>query len=191
VAGTAALAVNSINIGGNRLVPANTKNAEIAVRETLAGLTVVNLDDRLRGRPRPLSQQEREKLAIDIIETPTRTLDDIVAEVGRPVAVVKMDIECAELLALRGSARLLAGEFGPPPIMTLEYSNLFPTLGGKRSDIFDLLVAAGMRPFRLTRGKSGGGSLLPVPTEADAPDHDDLILLPPGRDLAALLQPRS
>ena len=65
---------------------------------------------------------------VDVRQVPAVTLDGLCAELGlRDVAILKMDIEGGELLALRGGSRLIDGDFGTPPIVAFEYSALFPT----------------------------------------------------------------
>ena len=110
------------------------------------------------------------------------TLDQICTEHGlRDVALVKIDIEGGELLALRGAAGLLDGAFGVPPVVAFEYSALFATRGGQREEILDLFFERDWKLYRLAQGKTGGGDLIPIATHAAAPQHDNLVAIPPGR----------
>ena len=51
------------------------------------------------------------------IEVEVTTIDELAAEAVRPVSLVKLDIEGAELRALRGASRLLEG---PRPVFIIE-----------------------------------------------------------------------
>jgi FkbM family methyltransferase len=132
----------------------------------------------------PADREKRRFTERDIVlrRVPAVTLDACCRDRGmRDVAVVKMDIEGGELEALRGAPGLLGGEFGTPPIIAFEYSSLFPTRGGRREDILDLLATYGYRFWRLAGGKDRGGELIAVKGPEDAPLHDNLIAVPPGR----------
>jgi hypothetical protein len=119
---------------------------------------------------------------ISVRRVPAVTIDDCCRSHGlRDVAIVKIDVEGGELLALRGAAGLLDGAFGRPPLVAFEYSNLFPTRGGRREEVLELFLSRGWTLFRLADGKNGGGGLLAVPDAASAPAHDNLIAVPPGR----------
>ena len=77
------------------------------------------------------------------IEVPAIALDDFVAEhLIRPVDVIKMDIEGAELRAIRGAKTLLTGVDSPVLVLelnpkTLEYS------GHRPDDLLGLLISYG------------------------------------------------
>jgi hypothetical protein len=112
----------------------------------------------------------------------TTTLDRICTDRGwSDVALVKLDIEGAELAALRGAESLLSGALGKPPIVAVEYSQIIPTIGGKPEDIFALFATRGWRAYRLANGKEGGGDLHPIESADQAPRHDNVIFVPPER----------
>jgi FkbM family methyltransferase len=176
-AGVAPFMAVGVNIGGSRLAIAGISGTQDEMRGLMRSLTIVSLGGNDRGNPVALAQGA----AIPLTPTSvtTRTIDSIIEEAGRVPKLVKMDIEGAELLALRGATKLISGGFGPPPWFVIEYSTLSPTMGGRREDLFELLVAHGYRALRLAKGKTSGGGLVPVPTTLDAPEHDNLIFAPP------------
>jgi len=146
-------------------------------------MTSLNIVDLETGRSRPMSDAEAKGIVVQLQETEMTTLDAIAARIGRPINLMKIDIEGAELLALRGASGLLDGAFGPPPVITLEYSNLFPIFGGQRSEIYDQFERRGWTAYRFAKGKNAGGDLVVLASESEAPDHDDLVFVPPGRTL--------
>lgn len=116
-----------------------------------------------------------------VVETVEATTLDALCEAHglRDVAVVKIDIEGAELLALRGAKKLLDGRFGAPPVVALEYSRLVPLMGGTPEDVFAEFAGRGWSVHVQKNGKSRGGPLVRLDSAADAPDHDNIICLPP------------
>lgn len=82
----------------------------------------------------------------EVITVRTTTLDRLVAGSGR-VDVVKLDLEGAELLALRGAGRVLA-EHAPALILELEPEHL-ARQGATVADVEALLSAAGYAPYDL------------------------------------------
>lgn len=124
--------------------------------------------------------------AVTLRTVPATTLDELCRAHGlRDVAFVKLDIEGAELIALRGAKTLLDGGFGAPPVVALEFSRLFPVIGGGPDDIFAEFAGRGWTVHVQQKGKSRGGPLVQLASAADAPDHDNIICLPPGRAGAA------
>lgn len=176
--GTATLRVASHNIGGSRLGVEGVTSTDKEFGDIIGNLSVVSLGTSELGEP---MQSDPECSKLDAFEVKMKTLDELAEEYGCP-QLLKIDIEGAELLCLRGGRKLLAGDFGEQPIITMEYSNLFPTFGGRREDAFELLIAAGYSAYRMTKGKVGGGDLIEVPNSESAPDHDDLFFIPPGRE---------
>jgi FkbM family methyltransferase len=81
---------------------------------------------------------------------PTTTLDALLGEFGRP-AIVKMDIEGAELMALRGATTLLREV---RPIVACEVSN-----EASKADVTRLLLDAG---YELLDAASDGTSFVPT-----------------------------
>lgn len=167
------------NTGGSRMAADEACKTREDMGKLMSNLTVVSLDIENLGQP-VLPDEDLSQL-VETFIAKTRPLDDIVKKIGRTVDVMKMDIEGAELLALRGAPELLSGGLGTPPIIVLEYSNLFPTFGGKREDIFDILLANGYKPYKMKGGKTRGGDLVHIPCVELAPDHDDLVFVPENR----------
>ena len=77
------------------------------------------------------------------IDVPVGTLDGWLDRLGSPPRLLKIDIEGAELLALRGAARLL-GPGGPRPAMLLAVHPMFlPEFGCAPHEIAELLAEYG------------------------------------------------
>ena len=109
----------------------------------------------------------------DAWEVPFETLDTILG--GCRVNVMKIDIEGAELLALKGAAQLLGGP--SPPVLILEiYDKWIEELGGKFEELVTLLQRAGYEPYVID--EEG----LTTTSFADMPRHRqfDLFCKPPG-----------
>jgi FkbM family methyltransferase len=129
------------------------------------------------------------KADVNILSVPATTIDDICRHLGlRHVRLIKIDIEGGELLALRGAAGLLDGAFGRPPTVVFEFSRLFPMRGGTHEEVLDIFFQRGWQLFRLSGGKTMGGTLEAVPDHASAPHHDNLIAIPPGDNGALSLR---
>lgn len=122
---------------------------------------------------------------VDVRRVRGITLDGLCEERSlKNVAILKMDIEGGELLALRGAMGVLSGRFGSPPIVAFEYSSLFPTRGGQREEILEMFFALKWTLWTLSGGKNKGGALSPIPDVQSGPVHDNVIALPPGRHAA-------
>jgi hypothetical protein len=172
-------------IGAGKIIASDTADTVAAFLAEISDLGQVGLSSQAAGAQGQAEQHQRRVFGpqdVNILHLAATTLDHICAERGlHDVALVKIDIEGGELLALRGAAGLLDGAFGVPPVVAFEYSALFPTRGGLREDILDLFFDRGWKIYRLAQGKNGGGDLIPVTTHAEAPQHDNLVAIPPGR----------
>jgi FkbM family methyltransferase len=95
-----------------------------------------------------------------VVRVRATTLDDLVAEEALTVAVVKMDIEGAELEVLEGASALLSDQ---RPAMTIEVHPRELRAGGRGpEEVFDLLVSHGYvvcedgrRPSRASFDRAG------------------------------------
>lgn len=95
--------------------------------------------------PTMAKQNERLKTAVVI---PTKSLDSALANGELPVpTVLKIDIEGAEVLALRGAKRLFAGEFGARPrLLLIEFHpQWMGEFGATMDDLHAELSAQGYR----------------------------------------------
>lgn len=82
---------------------------------------------------------ERGSLAV-----PTRSLDSLVAEGRLPLpTVIKLDIEGAEILALRGSKQLLTGPQRPRALFIEVHDTCLPGFGSSADDVYALLRDSG------------------------------------------------
>jgi len=83
--------------------------------------------------------------AVEQIDVELRRLDDVV-DPERPVDLLKIDVEGAELQVLHGAARLLAHS---RPAVLLEHGTAAHAYGTKPGQIWDCFEAAGLRVFDL------------------------------------------
>ena len=166
-------------VGSGKIIADDAPETVAAFLAEVSGLNQVPLSALdTRGRER------RQFGAADVMirHIPGTTVDAICAAKSlRDVAVMKIDIEGGELLALRGAVGLLDGAFGVPPVVAFEYSALFPTRGGLREEILAMFFSRAWRIYRLGGGKNAGGDLVEIRDAAEAPFHDNLIAVPPGR----------
>lgn len=172
--GEVTLKVVPSNVGGSRLGVAGISESDAELNAIMKKLTVVSLKAKDLGRP---VKPDAQSIAFETVRVNMRTLDDLCKEHGLP-NLIKIDIEGAELLCLRGATQLLSGGFGPKPVIAMEYSNLFPTFGGERESAFRLLADAGYVAHRMKGGKVRGGDLIEIPDAENAPQHDDLFFIP-------------
>lgn len=176
--GEVELRVAPRNVGASRLAVKGITASEQEFGSLLSSLSTVSLAHENFGKAEQAEDVVTDQL---LHKVNMRTLDDLVAEHGCP-KLIKIDIEGAEYLCLKGAGKLLSGGFGAQPIISMEYSNLFPTFGGKREDAFNLLIGHGYTAHRLRAGKVHGGEFIEVPNADEAPDHDDLFFLPTAHD---------
>ncbi len=78
------------------------------------------------------------------VSVPARSLDSLVAEgrLPRPT-VVKMDIEGAEILALRGGRNVLSGPDHPRLLFIEVHNGFLPGFGSSAAEVFSLLAEYG------------------------------------------------
>lgn len=177
--------VSLSNAGGSRLLEAGEAADDVAT--DLDRLTVVSLARDTRGQPVPPGER---RTRVRISEVEVTTLDALCRQHAlRDVALLKLDIEGHELNAVRGAQGLLDGAFGVPPVVALEFSRLVHTAGGTPDDLFAQFARRGWTAWRLSGSKSTGGRLVRVPDAASAPEHDNLIFVPPGRAAHLKLSP--
>lgn len=91
----------------------------------------------------------------DEVAVTTLSLDEAIAEGELPVPdVVKIDIEGAEILCLKGASKLLHGGWGKRPrLVFLEtHPDYLPAFGSDVGEVFGLLAGAGYAPvWRMER----------------------------------------
>lgn len=79
---------------------------------------------------------------------PAVTLDGFLAERGLKADFIRMDIEGAEILALRGAAGLIA-EHRPNMLLEIHAVSLKENFGSSAGEVVELLLSAGYRMFGL------------------------------------------
>lgn len=115
----------------------------------------------------------RESIGGEAWDVPCETLDVVLG--GCPVSVMKIDIEGAELLALKGAKNVLSSP--SPPVLILEiYDKWIEELGGKFEELITLLQQSGYEPYLID--EEG----LATTSFADLPRHRqfDLLCKPPS-----------
>ena len=94
------------------------------------------------------------------IEVETATIDDLVGIAGGRVRLVKLDVEGAEVHALRGARRLLAGD-RPDFILEVEPDHL-SRQGSSLAELESILTGAGYTAYRVDHGERGAITFQPV-----------------------------
>lgn len=114
------------------------------------------------------------KLPYRELTVPTRRLDDVVEEHALTrVDVIKLDVEGAELAALRGAQRTLARH---RPLVLVEADDLHQArYDATAQDVVDAVLACGYEVFRYRRGA------LDALDGRVVEDEDDYVLVPEER----------
>ena len=112
-----------------------------------------------------------------VVDVTATTLDALTADVAGRVAVVKLDIEGAEVKALKGAARLIAHD-RPVFVIELEPGHL-ARQGSSVADVREILAPHGYEAYAITPG----AALVTLagdwrPPDARAPN---VVLAPPAR----------
>lgn len=117
-------------------------------------------------------------------EVPARRLDDLLRDVPA-IRLIKMDIEGAEGLALRGAAETLARPEAPDLLIEV-VDGYLRALGSSAAEVFGLLRGAGYQPFL-----PGHAGLRPAPDglRADTGAPVNLLWTRRPESLAGLLAP--
>lgn len=102
------------------------------------------------------------------------TLDKFLADQAiSSVRMIKIDVEGWELEVLKGSNATLSSPNAP--IICIECSNLHPTYGGQKKDIYTAIRDVNnYKIFKLRLGKDRLSYLIEINNEDDLPDHDNL-----------------
>ncbi|HEY3948757.1 MAG TPA: FkbM family methyltransferase [Phenylobacterium sp.] len=102
-------------------------------------------DEAPQGKARP----DLQDTGMELEPTPVVTLDDFCAEHGvAKVDFIRMDIEGAELMALRGAARILDRD-RPHVLIEIHPQMLEARFGGTAEQVIDLFRGRGYRMFAL------------------------------------------
>ena len=116
----------------------------VAISDTDGTATLYT--DGAEGRSPSLVHQQDEKNAVEVA---TKTLDALVAEGSLPSpTILKLDIEGAEILALRGATQLLNGPAAPRSLFLEVHDTLLPAFGSSADEVLDLVRSAGYETER-------------------------------------------
>ncbi|MEJ7783662.1 MAG: FkbM family methyltransferase [Solirubrobacteraceae bacterium] len=97
--------------------------------------------DGVEGTSASLVHQRREEGAVEV---QARTLDSMAAEGALPrPTVIKLDIEGAEILALRGGRELLTGENAPRLLLLEVHDAFLPGFGSSADEVREIATEAG------------------------------------------------
>lgn len=113
------------------------------------GTTFLELDQRGNSGAAHLSDTGEATVAVEL-----DTLDNQLA--GRVPRLVKIDVEGAEILLLRGATEVLRA--GPPIIMEVSEFSL-TRMGGSKEELFALMAAAGYTARLLSRPSQSNATL--------------------------------
>ena len=84
-----------------------------------------------------------------VVEVRAQTLDSLVAGgTLPPPTVIKLDIEGAEVLALRGGHQVLRSPAGPPRIFLEVHDSFLPSFGSSAEEVLELVRACGYETVR-------------------------------------------
>ena len=78
-----------------------------------------------------------------VIEVQARTIDSLVGDGLRPPTVLKVDVEGAEMLALRGAQDLLATIHKPRLIFLAIHGDFLPAFGSSAEEVIEFVTTAG------------------------------------------------
>ena len=118
---------------------ASVKLVQVAVSDTDGQVTLFT--DGIEGTSASLVHQ-RDELGSAKVEA--RTLDGLLSEGALPVpTVLKLDIEGAEILALRGGSRLLQGEHAPRLLFLEVHDAFLPGFGSSSEEVLGIVQEAG------------------------------------------------
>lgn len=103
--------------------------------------TATLFTDGTEGNSPSLVHQRAEK---DAVEVGTQTLDTLVASGAIPApTVLKLDIEGAEILALRGAKQVLQAPTAPRALLLEVHDSLLPGFGSSADEVLALVREAG------------------------------------------------
>jgi FkbM family methyltransferase len=136
----------SAAIASNRLGNVVPVNAAVGAER---GEITLYVDSTISGAASAAPSTGR--AGLEPIRCPVVTLDDIVADQGGSVDVLKLDIEGAELFALRGASRVL--ERNRPIVFCEMLRKLTRPFGYHPNDIIDLMRGHGYSCYRAELGR--------------------------------------
>jgi FkbM family methyltransferase len=88
----------------------------------------------------------------DVVSVPTVALDE--ADVPHPIGFVRLDVEGAEALALRGAARILGDD--RPTVLVEVHADLLPRVSGTTAEaLFEWMQGLGYVPRQIGAGTIG------------------------------------
>jgi FkbM family methyltransferase len=112
--------------------------------------------------------------AAQAIETKSMTLDEYCdSESVGTIDLLKIDVEGAELLVLRGASQQLESDSGPAIVFEVD-AGLMASFGWSQAGVVLFLENHGYSVYWQDRGR-----LVPVSTDSHAADHGDLFALKP------------
>lgn len=116
----------------------------VAVSDSNGRVTLYT--DGAQGNSPSLVRQDAKRGSVDV---KAQTLDSIVAEGGLPLpTVLKIDIEGAEVLALRGARDVLHGRQPPRALFLEVHDGFLPAFGSSGDEVLEIVRDAGYTEMR-------------------------------------------
>lgn len=120
--------------------------------------TVTLFTDGVDGNSPSLVRQRGER---DSVEVRAQTLDTLVGDGALPrPTVLKLDIEGAEILALRGAKQLIRGPAAPRTLFLEVHDVLLPAFGSSAEEVLGIVRRAGYEKVRYEARRAGQQHLI-------------------------------
>ncbi|MEM7526817.1 MAG: FkbM family methyltransferase [Pseudomonadota bacterium] len=108
------------------------------------------------------------------IDVPIIRIDDVIAKLPKPPDLVKMDVDGAEVDALRAADTMLST---PDLVMFLElHSPLLEARGQSLGDVWEILARHGLASYQITDHRSHGGGLRKLESFNGLPTNDMVLV---------------
>lgn len=129
---------------------------QVAISDRRASVPLFT--DGITGNSPSLVRQRGEKDALDVR---AETLDMLVENGGLPKpTVLKLDIEGAEILALRGATNVLCGPTAPRALFLEVHDSFLPAFGSSAEEVLAIVRQAGYTGVRYTAKRAGQQHLI-------------------------------
>jgi FkbM family methyltransferase len=157
------------NLEANRLNRYELVNSPVADRSRAVAYAGGSTDPGLSIRPAPEQRHDDRMVVAEAV-----ALDDFFSARGIVPDVIKIDVQGAELDALRGAAGILEGHH---PALLLEiHPSLIGSFGATVANVYDFLRQHGYRVRRFADHRSERTGLIDVRAPTDLPGRTHMLL---------------